>query len=423
MSNKYLVVNAGSSSLKFSLYEMPEEKELINGYIEKIGLDGSSIQIKKDGEKIVEDIDILDYDAAIKVMIDKMLEYDVLKNIQEISGVGHRVVHGGEIYSSSVIITPKVLKDIKDLTPFAPLHHPGQITGIITCEKFLPDVKMVAVFDTAYHQTMPKENFLYAVPYEWYEKYGIRKYGFHGTSHRYITETMQDKLNKKDVNLIICHIGSGASISAIKDGNCIDTSMGFSPLAGLVMGTRSGDIDPSIIPYVMKKEGENADEVINDLNKKSGLVGLTGVSDLRDVAVKEENGDKHAKIALDIYVKDIVKYIAEYYVELDGTIDGLIFTAGGGENAAFIRDKVIRKLSQAFHIEIDEEQNDHISRYTDQHEGIITTKESSFPVYVLPTDEEIVIARDTYSLVTGKNKGIKETAIENESFVTKGVRK
>ncbi len=416
MNSKYLVVNAGSSSLKFSLYEMPEEKEVINGYIEKIGLEGSSVQIKIDGKKEMEEIKISNFDEATKLMIHKMIAYKAIDNVEEIKGVGHRVAHGGEIYSQSVIINEKVLNDIEDLKPFAPLHHPGQVTGINACKSNLPNAKMVAVFDTAYHQTMPEVNFLYAVPREWYKKHGVRKYGFHGTSHRYITETMQQKLNKEDVNLIICHIGSGASISAIKSGKCLDTSMGFTPLAGLVMGTRSGDIDPSIIPYIMEKEKENAAEVITDLNKKSGLVGLTGVSDLRDVEAKKESGDKRAKIALDIYVKDIVKYIAEYYVELEGNVDGLIFTAGGGENAAFVRNEVVKKLSKAFHIEIDSKQNDHISRYTEQHEGIITTKESAFPVYVLPTDEEIVIARDTYALVTEKNKENKELFSEDKSL-------
>lgn len=416
MNSKYLVVNAGSSSLKFSLYEMPEEKEVINGYIEKIGLEGSSVQIKIDGKKEMEEIKISNFDEATKLMIHKMIAYKAIDNVEEIKGVGHRVAHGGEIYSQSVIINEKVLNDIEDLKPFAPLHHPGQVTGINACKSNLPNAKMVAVFDTAYHQTMPEVNFLYAVPREWYKKHGVRKYGFHGTSHRYITETMQQKLNKEDVNLIICHIGSGASISAIKSGKCLDTSMGFTPLAGLVMGTRSGDIDPSIIPYIMEKEKENAAEVITDLNRKSGLVGLTGVSDLRDVEAKKESGDKRAKIALDIYVKDIVKYIAEYYVELEGNVDGLIFTAGGGENAAFVRNEVVKKLSKAFHIEIDSKQNDHISRYTEQHEGIITTKESAFPVYVLPTDEEIVIARDTYALVTEKNKENKELFSEDKSL-------
>lgn len=395
---KILCVNAGSSSLKFQLVEMPEEKLIISGYIEKIGLKDSFWTTKVNGEKIKGERYLKNHKEAAEVLIEELLKHKAVESLDEIKGVGHRVLHGGEKYSDSVIITDEVIEDIKDLTKLGPLHHPGNLAGIEAMQKALPGVPMVAVYDTAFHQTMPKVNYMYPVPMEWYTKYGVRKYGFHGTSHKYITLKMKEKLGKDDVNLIICHIGSGASISAIKDGKCYDTSMGITPLDGLMMGTRSGAIDPSILEYVSKESGESLEDLTNDLNKKSGLLGISGYSDSRDVEAARAAGDKNATLALDMYNDRIAKYIAEYYIKLDGEVDALVFTAGVGENGIEARKEIIRRLN-ALGIKVDEEKNSKIASYKNENEGIISSDDSSVPVYVLPTNEEIMIIKDTYNLV------------------------
>lgn len=395
---KILCVNAGSSSLKFQLVEMPEEKLIISGYIEKIGLKDSFWTTKVNGEKIKGERYLKNHKEAAEVLIEELLKHKAVESLDEIKGVGHRVLHGGEKYSDSVIITDEVIQDIKDLTKLGPLHHPGNLAGIESMQKALPGVPMVAVYDTAFHQTMPKVNYMYPVPMEWYTKYGVRKYGFHGTSHKYITLKMKEKLGKDDVNLIICHIGSGASISAIKDGKCYDTSMGITPLDGLMMGTRSGAIDPSILEYVSKESGESLEDLTNDLNKKSGLLGISGYSDSRDVEAARAAGDKNATLALDMYNDRIAKYIAEYYIKLDGEVDALVFTAGVGENGIEARKEIIRRLN-ALGIKVDEEKNSKIASYKNENEGIISSDDSSVPVYVLPTNEEIMIIKDTYNLV------------------------
>lgn len=395
---KILCVNAGSSSLKFQLVEMPEEKLIISGYIEKIGLKDSFWTTKVNGEKIKGERYLKNHKKAAEVLIEELLKHKAVESLDEIKGVGHRVLHGGEKYSDSVIITDEVIQDIKDLTKLGPLHHPGNLAGIEAMQKALPGVPMVAVYDTAFHQTMPKVNYMYPVPMEWYTKYGVRKYGFHGTSHKYITLKMKEKLGKDDVNLIICHIGSGASISAIKDGKCYDTSMGITPLDGLMMGTRSGAIDPSILEYVSKESGESLEDLTNDLNKKSGLLGISGYSDSRDVEAARAAGDKNATLALDMYNDRIAKYIAEYYIKLDGEVDALVFTAGVGENGIEARKEIIRRLN-ALGIKVDEEKNSKIASYKNENEGIISSDDSSVPVYVLPTNEEIMIIKDTYNLV------------------------
>lgn len=395
---KILCVNAGSSSLKFQLVEMPEEKLIISGYIEKIGLKDSFWTTKVNGEKIKGERYLKNHKEAAEVLIEELLKHKAVESLDEIKGVGHRVLHGGEKYSDSVIITDEVIQDIKDLTKLGPLHHPGNLAGIEALQKALPGVPMVAVYDTAFHQTMPKVNYMYPVPMEWYTKYGVRKYGFHGTSHKYITLKMKEKLGKDDVNLIICHIGSGASISAIKDGKCYDTSMGITPLDGLMMGTRSGAIDPSILEYVSKESGESLEDLTNDLNKRSGLLGISGYSDSRDVEAARAAGDKNATLALDMYNDRIAKYIAEYYIKLDGEVDALVFTAGVGENGIEARKEIIRRLN-ALGIKVDEEKNSKIASYKNENEGIISSDDSSVPVYVLPTNEEIMIIKDTYNLV------------------------
>ena len=378
---KILCVNAGSSSLKFQLVEMPEEKLIISGYIEKIGLKDSFWTTKVNGEKIKGERYLKNHKEAAEVLIEELLKHKAVESLDEIKGVGHRVLHGGEKYSDSVIITDEVIQDIKDLTKLGPLHHPGNLAGIEAMQKALPGVPMVAVYDTAFHQTMPKVNYMYPVPMEWYTKYGVRKYGFHGTSHKYITLKMKEKLGKDDVNLIICHIGSGASISAIKDGKCYDTSMGITPLDGLMMGTRSGAIDPSILEYVSKESGESLEDLTNDLNKKSGLLGISGYSDSRDVEAARAAGDKNATLALDMYNDRIAKYIAEYYIKLDGEVDALVFTAGVGENGIEARKEIIRRLN-ALGIKVDEEKNSKIASYKNENEGIISSDDSSVPVSV-----------------------------------------
>ena len=332
-------------------------------------------------------------------MLDEILKYKVVENLDEIKGVGHRVVHGGEKYSDSVIIDDEVIKTVEDYTKLAPKHHPAILKVIAAMQEALPGVPNVAVFDTAFHQTMPDFNYMYPVPREWYEKYGVRKYGFHGTSHKYITETMKKMLGKDNVNLIICHVGSGASISCIKDGKCYDTTMGLTPLDGLMMSTRSGSIDPSIIDYVCKEANMTAEEVTADLNNKSGMLGICGHADNRDVEKAIAEGDKNAKLAMEMYVDIIVRYIAEYYIELDGKVDAMVMTAGVLENGSETREDILNKL-KAIGVQVDAETNAKIAGWKDIHEGLITTEDSSFPVYVIPTDEEIMIIRDTYNIIS-----------------------
>ena len=394
---KYLCVNAGSSSLKFQLFEMPEESVIISGYIEKIGLKDSFWTTKINGEKIKGERYLKNHTEAVDVLIEELLKHKAVSSLNEIKGVGHRVLHGGEKYSDSVIITDEVIEDIKELTKLGPLHHPGNLAGIEAMKKALPKVPMVAVYDTAFHQTMPKENYLYPVPYEWYTNYSVRKYGFHGTSHKFITEEMKKKLKKEKVNLIICHIGRGASISAIKDGKCFDTTMGITPLDGLMMGTRSGAIDASILEYVCKESGMDISEVTTALNKESGLLGISGYSDSRDVEQAAGSGEEMAKLAIEMYNQRVAKYIADYYIELEGKVDAIVLTAGVGENGIEFRKDVIRRL-KPLGLKINEKTNEQIASFKEKHEGLISSKESSIKVYVVPTNEEVMIVRDTYNL-------------------------
>ena len=398
---KFLCVNAGSSSLKFQLFEMPEETVINSGYIENIGLEDSFWTTKVNGEKIKGSKYLKDHNDAVQVLIDELLEHKAVKSLDEIKGVGHRVVHGAEKYKDSVLITDEVIQDIVDMTKFASLHHPGNLAGIKALKEVLPNVPMVAVYDTAFHQTMPKENFIYPVPYEWYLKYGVRKYGFHGTSHKYITNVMKEKLGRDNVNLIICHVGSGASISAIKEGKCLDTTMGLTPLDGLMMGTRSGSIDPSILEYVCKESGKTIADVTNDLNKKSGLLGVSGFSDSRDVEDAAARGDDRAILALTMYNDRVAKYVADYFIELEGKVDAIVFTAGVGENGIEAREDIIRRLAP-LGIKIDAKANSKIASFKDVHEGIISAKTSKIPVWVVPTNEELMIIKDTYKIVQGE---------------------
>ena len=396
---KLLCVNAGSSSLKFSLFEMPEEKVIISGYIEKIGEKDSFWTTKVNGEKIKDAKYIKNHTEAVQVLIDELLKHKAVKSLDEIKGIGHRVLHGGEKYSESVLIDDEVIQNIRDLTKLGPLHHPGNLAGIEAMQKVLPDVANVAVYDTAFHQTMPEVNYIYPVPYDWYRKYGVRKYGFHGTSHKYITMRMQEILGKKDINIINCHIGSGSSICCVKDGKSYDTTMGLTPLDGLMMGTRSGSIDPSIIEYVCKEANMTVEEVTKILNKQSGLLGISEVgADHRDVEKAMNEGNELCKLANDLYIDRVVKYIAEYYVKLGGKVDAITFTAGLGENGREFREAILDKLT-CLGIKIDKKANMEIASYLDKQEGLISSKDSSIKVYVIPTNEELMIIKDTYELV------------------------
>ncbi|MBD9098093.1 acetate kinase [bacterium] len=392
---KLLSVNAGSSSLKFRLYEMPEEKLLMKGMFERIGLFGSCYSIRIGEEKISKDVPLKDHNEAVKILLDELINNRVISSLDEIEAVGNRVVHGGNKYSKSVEITDRVLMEIEEISDLAPLHNPAALKGIYAFKKNIPNAKLVACFDTAFHQTMKEKTYLYPVPYEWYVKYDVRKYGFHGLSHKFITEKMKEMLGKNP-NLIICHIGNGASITAVKEGESIDTSMGFTPNAGVMMGTRSGDIDYSILSYIMKKEERNLDWMDSQLNKKSGLEGIAGMSDLRDIDRAYEAQDAKALLALDMYTDKIVDYVAKYYVKLGGEVDAICFTAGGGENDDIIRKEAINKL-YPLGIYLDEEKNKE-TIVRKGVEGIISSNESKIPVYVLATDEELMIARDTYNL-------------------------
>ncbi len=391
---KILSVNAGSSSLKFQMYEMPEEKVLISGVFERIGIENSFYTIKLNGEKIKKEVVLSNHTDAVKILTNELLENNIVSDLSEIKAIGHRMVHGGEKYASSVLLTEDVITVVEELSDLAPLHNPANLVGVRAFKEVIPSAVAVGVFDTAFHQTMEEENFLYPVPYEWYKEYGVRKYGFHGTSHKYVSEKMASILGKEETKIITCHIGNGGSLAAVKNGKCIDTSMGFTPNAGIIMGSRSGDIDASLIPFVMKKTGMNISEIDNALNKKSGLLGISGVSsDSRDIEDGIKSGNDRCKLAQEMYVNKIVKYIAEYYVELGGA-DAIVFTAGVGENSITTRKQIIDKLA-CLGIKLDEERNNVRAEV-----ALISTDDSSVKVYVIPTDEEVMIARDTYKLAS-----------------------
>ena len=391
---KIMSINAGSSSLKFSLFEMTDKKLIANGLFERIGIEGSRYKIKYNGEKLEQDVDLPNHTRAVEILLDKLVALGIVDSLNEIGGVGHRLVHGGDKYKESVIITDEVVEDLRKFSALAPLHNPANILGIEAVRNVLPDVPMVGVFDTAFHQTMEEVNYLYPVPYEWYEKHGVRKYGFHGTSHCYITKTISKELGRDDLRIISCHLGNGGSITAIKDGKCVDTSMGFTPLAGIMMGTRSGDIDPSIIPYVMEAEGMSAGEVVDALNKKSGFLGLSEYSsDSRNIEEGMNNGNEKRALAHQKFVQTVVNYIATYYVELGGA-DVITFTAGIGENSIATRRDIVEKLA-CLGIKLDLERNNVRGELKK-----ISSDDSSCLVYVVPTNEELMIATDTLDLIT-----------------------
>ena len=340
---KVLSINAGSSSLKFRLYNMPYEELVIKGTFEKIGLKDSFYTIRINGVKKEVNIAINNHKDAVELLIKLLLDLKVVNSLEEIEAIGHRVVHGGNKYSRSVEITDKVIQDIEAISDLAPLHNPAALKGIYAFKECIPNAKMVACFDTAFHQTMSEATYLYPIPYEWYVKYDVRKYGFHGLSHKFITEKMMEILGKKP-NLIICHIGNGGSVTAVGGGKCVDTSMGFTPNAGIMMGTRSGDIDYSIINYILKKEERNIEWMDNQLNKCSGLEGITGMSDLRDIDRAFESQDGKVVLAIEMYTSRIAEYIARYYIKLAGKVDAIVFTAGGGENDSIIRRETLKRV-------------------------------------------------------------------------------
>jgi acetate kinase len=387
---KIIAINAGSSSLKFQLFEMPSEEVITKGIVERIGLKDSIFTISVNGEKNKEVTDIPNHEVAVKILLDKLTSLGIIQSLDEIEGIGHRVVHGGEEFNDSILITEKVLNKIEELSELAPLHNPANLTGIRAFQQVLPNVPAVAVFDTAFHQTMPENSFLYSLPYEYYKKYGIRKYGFHGTSHKYVSQRAAEMLGRpvEHLRLISCHLGNGASIAAIEGGKSIDTSMGFTPLAGVTMGTRSGNIDPALIPYIMEKTNKNAEQVLNVLNKESGMLGVSGFSsDLRDIEDEAEKGNERAELALKVFADRIHKYIGSYAARMCG-VDAIIFTAGIGENSTAIRARVLQGL-------------EFMGIYWDPalnkvrgEEAFISYPHSPVKVMVIPTDEEVMIARD-----------------------------
>ena len=391
--SKTIAINAGSSSLKWQLYGMPEETVIAKGIVERIGLNDSIFTIKYgEGQKFEQIIDIPDHDVAVKMLLDQLIDLGILATYDEITDVDHRVVHDGEFYDRSVVIDDEVLKNIEALADFAPLHNPANAMGIRAFKHLLPNIISVAVFDTAFHATMPEVNYLYSLPREYYETLRVRKYGAHGTSHRYVSERAAEMLGKPlaETKIITCHLGNGASITAVEGGKSIDTSMGFTPLAGVTMGTRSGDIDPSVLPYLMEKLDIDINEMINILNKKSGLLGLSGISsDMRDL---ENNMDKEeVRVALDIFADRIRKYIGSYVTVMNG-VDAIVFTAGIGENDTATRANIMSKLTW-LGWELDAEKNKARGEELE-----ISTPESTVKVFLIPTDEELMIARDVEAL-------------------------
>ncbi|MGH4119703.1 acetate kinase [Clostridium sp.] len=394
---KVLVINCGSSSLKYQLINMKDENCLAQGLIERIGSEGSVLTQKVEGrEKYIVKQNMKDHKDAIKLVLKTLIDEinGVIKSVDEISAVGHRVVHGGEYYSESVLIDENVMKAIEDCSKLAPLHNPPNIIGINSCKALMPNTPMVAVFDTAFHQNMPEHAFIYPIPYELYEEHKIRKYGFHGTSHKYVSQVAADMMKRdiKDLKIISCHLGNGASVAAIKGGKSIDTSMGFTPLAGLAMGTRSGNIDPSIITFMIQELSMSSEEVADILNKKSGVLGISGVSsDFRDIWDAAKN-NKRAQLALDVFHYDVKKFICAYAGALSG-VDCIIFTAGVGENSVKAREACCNGL-EFLGIKIDVEKNNVIGKAAE-----ISTADSTVKVFVIPTNEELMIARDTKEVI------------------------
>ncbi len=395
---KIMAVNAGSSSIKFQLLEMPQETVIASGVMERIGLDQGIYTIKYDGKKEETTPVLKDHAVGVELLLSSLIEKKILNSLDEIVGVGHRVVQGGEYFADSTLINKKVIGQIIELADLAPLHNPAHVTGIEAFEKALPNVPQVAVFDTVFHQTMAEDTYMYALPYEWYKNYGIRKYGAHGTSHQYVSARCAAIMNKplEDTKIIVCHLGNGASISAVKGGKCVDTSMGLTPLEGIPMGTRSGNIDPTVIEVINRKEGKSVSEILNILNKKSGYLGMSGKSnDARDVTDGMNAGDHQCKLTFDVQAKRICDYIGSYYV-LMGGLDAICFTAGIGENVIHLRKNIIDRLG-VLGAKLDDAANN-----VRGEEKEISAKDSKVKVYIVPTNEEVMIARDTVRIANLK---------------------
>ncbi len=396
---KVLVINCGSSSLKYQLINMETEESLAQGLVERIGIEGSILTQKVPGkDKYIVQQPMADHKDAIKLVLDALVDtnHGVIASMDEISSVGHRVVHGGEKYSESVVIDDAVMESLEDCVKLAPLHNPANIIGINACKSLMPNTPMVAVFDTAFHQTMPKTAYMYPLPYDLYTKYGIRKYGFHGTSHKYVSSECAKLMGKdiKDVKIITCHLGNGASLAAIKDGHCVDTSMGFTPLEGIAMGTRCGNVDPAIVTFLMNEGNMTAKEVDNLMNKQSGVLGLSGVSsDFRDIEDSAKKGNERAALALDVYNYRVREMIGAYAAGMGG-VDAIVFTAGLGENAIETRADICRGL-EFLGIEIDDAKNNVRGKSTE-----VSKDGAKVKVFVIPTNEELVIARDTKELTS-----------------------
>ena len=392
-----LSVNAGSSSLKFTGFEMPSEDVLISGVFERIGIDNSFYTIKVNGEKIKKEVELPNHKVAFEILIKELMDNKIVESLDEIKGVGHRIVQGGAYFDKTVIADEDAVSKIDELASLAPLHNHAAIVGINAAKEVMPNAVQTVVFDTAFHQTMAPCEYMYAVPYAWYKEYGIRKYGAHGTSHKYVSQRMNDILGRNDTKLITCHIGNGASISAVKDGKCVDTSMGLTPNAGLIMGSRCGDMDATVVTYAMEKTGMTPKEMDTVLNKQSGLLGISGVSsDARDVEEGAKDGNKRCLLALKMYNRRVIEYIAKYYVLLGGC-DAICFTAGIGENAIGTREEIMKGL-EVLGVKVDEERNN-----VRGCEALLTKHSSTIPCYLIPTNEEVMIARDTYNLVLGNN--------------------
>ena len=390
---KILSVNAGSSSLKFTLFEMPAQTVIANGLFEKIGLSDSFYSIKINGEKITKEKALDNHSIAVETLMQELISMNIIKSLDEIEGVGHRIVHGGPNFTKTTLLNEEIVKELAKNDDLAPLHNKAHIMGINAFMEALPNATQVAVFDTAFHSTMDKKEYLYPVPYEWYEKYQVRKYGFHGTSHRYINKTISEYLKRDDLKVISCHIGNGGSVTAIASGKVVDTSMGFTPLAGIMMGSRCGDIDASILNYVSKKTGKSLEELTNDLNKKSGLLGISGISsDSRDVEAAAEEGNERAILAQEMYAQKVANYIAMYNNLLNGA-DVIVFTAGVGENGIDMRRMIIDKVA-SLGVKIDNEKNNFRGEFR-----LISTDDSKIPVYVIQTNEELMIALDTMEFI------------------------
>ena len=394
---KILVINAGSSSLKYQLINSDSEEVLAKGLCERIGIDGRLVYQKEGMDKEITEAPMPTHKEAIQMVLDALHnpKSGAVKDLSEIDAVGHRVVHGGEKFAKSVVLTEEVLAKVEECNELAPLHNPANLIGIRACQDLMPNVPMVGVFDTAFHQTMPRKAFLYGLPYEYYEKYKVRRYGFHGTSHSFVSKACAEylKLDLKNSKIIVAHLGNGASVSAVLNGECVDTSMGLTPLEGLVMGTRSGDIDPAIVEFICNKEGKSVSEVLTMLNKKSGVLGISGLSnDYRDLLEGEENGNQDAHNALDVLVYRIIKYIGAYHVAIGGA-DAIALTAGAGENNFVVRGRIVEGLS-ALGIKLNEAANT-----VRGEELLLSTPDSTIPVWVVPTNEELRIARETAAVV------------------------